>query len=76
MRTENPKILILGVSGIIGHKAWEIFRRRFGNEVYGTVRRPKAHYSAIQEISKSSQNRLFYEMDFHDADRVLPFLEE
>lgn len=71
----NRKILLLGASGMVGHQAWRIFRERF-DEVFATVRKPRAHYAGIPLFDSADPKRLIDGMDLLEPTRVLPVLDD
>lgn len=69
------RILLLGASGMVGHKAWQIFRERF-TEVFATVRKPRAHYAHLPLFQSADASRLIDGMDLLEPTNVLPVLNE
>ena len=72
------KVLILGVSGLIGHKLFQVLSKKF--ETYGTIRRSKEDYPSslflkskniIENIDASDFDRLSQEMYEINPDVIL-----
>ncbi len=64
------KILILGVTGMLGHAVYDIFQKNDSAEVWGTLR----HASGLQFFSKKNQSRLIAGVDVLDQDALITIL--
>lgn len=66
------KILIFGISGMLGHKVWQVTNTEFTNSVFGTIRKTKSELSQF-DIFKSEN--IFENVDIQNTKQVLSILD-
>ncbi len=67
------KILVFGISGMLGHKVWEVLNSEFPNAVYGTVRKSKSELSSFPVFNST---RIVENVDIQNTRRVINVLDE
>jgi len=64
------RVLILGASGMLGHKLWQVFQNRF--ETWATVRSSQSHYL---RYALFSPERLVGDVDVYDFSTIIRVFE-
>ncbi len=66
---------MLGGAGMVGHKAWQVFRQRF-DDVYGTTRKGCSRYEGHPAFAGIERERWIEGLDLMEPERVLPVLDK
>jgi dTDP-4-dehydrorhamnose reductase len=67
------KILIIGATGMLGHKMLQVLGKAFPNTVYGTVRKNKAALAAFQFVP---EDFIFSDVDVEKSLDVIGLLDQ
>jgi dTDP-4-dehydrorhamnose reductase len=65
------KVLILGASGMLGHKLYQVFKKRF--EVFVTIR---GNFSRVENIGLFEKENLFENIDVENIEQVSNIVEK
>jgi dTDP-4-dehydrorhamnose reductase len=67
------KILVLGINGMLGHKAWQVLRARFGaSAVFGAMRQRRSEFAGCELFAA---DRIVEDFDARDAAALHALLE-
>lgn len=67
------KVLVFGVTGMLGHKVYQVLTEQFGASVFGTIRGQK---ESLAQFSFFNVKQIFEDIDVENSHRINQFLNE
>ena len=67
------KVVVFGVTGMLGHKVYQILTEQFGDSVWGTIRGSKAE---LEKYGIFKLSQILDSIDVENADQINNFLKE